>query len=251
MKIGIVDSGLGGFSSFPDFLEKNFFLEYFYFADNLNFPYNSKEETFLLERINKIITFLEKIGCEKIFMACNSVSVLLKKYPFSVDSKLIFVTENIYENILKIENENLTTIIGTQHTINSNFYQKILAEKRIKHNAIATPFLAEIAEDFLVNKKVNKTLLKREFEKIIISKDQTLILACTHYSFLIKEIFILFPEITIIDSNGVHFKSKKILSEQKKFDFLKQVFCTKKSLSFELGVKKIVKKNVEILNIEL
>ena len=70
-KIGVFDSGLGGLTVLFNLNNSN---EYVYVADQKNNPYGEKTIEQLLDYSKKIVDFLISKECDKIVIACNTVS---------------------------------------------------------------------------------------------------------------------------------------------------------------------------------
>lgn len=85
LKIGVLDSGLGGLSVLPG-LSSAFSSELFYYGDLANSPFGPKPTEVVLALTDTICKFLiEKQGVESILIACNtatsaSVEFLREKY---------------------------------------------------------------------------------------------------------------------------------------------------------------------------
>ena len=59
MKIGVLDSGIGGLTVLKKLIDNCPNHEYIYFGDTLNMPYGEKTREKLVECGNKIISFLK------------------------------------------------------------------------------------------------------------------------------------------------------------------------------------------------
>ena len=71
------DSGVGGLSVFKAVKELNNEIEAYYLFDNECFPYGNKTESFLIERVDRLI----EVACSRfelsaIVVACNTASTV-------------------------------------------------------------------------------------------------------------------------------------------------------------------------------
>ena len=74
MKIGIFDSGIGGFSLLSELASRVADAEFIYYADSKNAPYGEKSEEEILKLSDRAIGFLTDQGAEAIVIACNTAT---------------------------------------------------------------------------------------------------------------------------------------------------------------------------------
>ena len=231
--IGVFDSGLGGLTILKALIKKLPQYDYMYFGDNINAPYGNKSHEEIYQHTEKALDFLFSQKCEIVILACNTASAealrkiqveyLPKKYP---DRKVLGVlipsveeaVEAFKNNKPSLDNKRVG-IIATCATVNSNKYQKEIfkLDKQVKVFSIATPLLAPIVEAGKENKTKTTEILKEYLEKLKKKNIKYLILGCTHYSFLQKQIQkILGKDIKIINTEkAVAEKLKSYLDKHK------------------------------------
>lgn len=225
----IFDSGIGGLSilnSIKKILPK---INYIYVLDNQAFPYGKKKEFFIIERSVKIINTIKKnYPITIVLIACNTastigLSILKKTFNFPVIG--IFPEIKTAEKITK---NKIIGLIATKATINSfyikNKIYKISSENTIK--IIATNRLAEIAENKIKKILTSNIELKKIFQPwtTLLVPPDTIILGCTHFLLLKKEIKkILYQATYFIDSRKTikyiikkHFEKKCLKQHIKK-----------------------------------
>lgn len=195
--IGVFDSGVGGLTVLRHFLIDHPQYNYIYLGDNANVPYGNKSPEIIYGYTKKAVDFLYSKGCKLIIIACNSASAqalrkiqqeyLPKKYP---DLKVLGVIRPIAEKIISFENIKKIGIIGTRATINSNIYSDEIRflNSSIEINQKATPLLVPLIEEGWLNKPETKMILKKYLRSLKVKQIQALVLACTHYPFLLKNI---------------------------------------------------------------
>ncbi|XBC39712.1 MAG: glutamate racemase [Buchnera aphidicola (Chaetogeoica yunlongensis)] len=205
--IVIFDSGFGGLSIYKTIKKKYPYINYIYIFDNKNFPYGEKQDQFILAQILKIITAIKKkIKIKMVILACNTVTITslitLKNY---FRFPIIGISPDFIKAINTTKNK-VIGLLGTKITINHyhvKYFIKLLSPKyTIK------PFynnkLVKIAENKLITKSLSIKKLKTILQPLLLLPNipDTIILGCTHFSFLKKEIKkIFFNKINIIDSN--------------------------------------------------
>ncbi len=195
--IGVFDSGVGGLTVLQHFLKDLPQYKYIYLGDNANVPYGNKSSEIIYNYSKKAVDFLNSQGCKIIIFACNSASsqalrriqqeYLPEKYP---NVKVLGVIRPIAEKIASFKNIKKIGIIGTKATINSNVYDRELFSLRSDIEIIqkATPLLVPLIEESWLNKPETKMILKKYLLTLKTKQIDSLILACTHYPFLLKDI---------------------------------------------------------------
>ncbi len=195
--IGVFDSGVGGLTVLYHFLNDHSDYNFIYLGDNANVPYGNKSPEIIYVYTQKAIDFLYQQGCKLIIIACNSSSsqalrkiqqeYLPKHYP---DLRVLGVIRPIAEKMASLKNIKRIGIIGTRATINSNSYIKEIKDlnSNVELFQKATPLLVPLIEEAYAKKPETKMILKKYLLELKLKKVQALVLACTHYPFLLKEI---------------------------------------------------------------
>ena len=239
--IGVFDSGFGGLTILKQFLseEENYnegedcnprlhcnnFLQqynYLYLGDNARAPYGNKSQDVIYNYTKEAVDFLFKQGCELIIIACNTASAkalrkiqqewLPKHQP---DKRVLGVVIPIAEQAVKLSRFNRIGIIGTRATIESGVYEQELNKLKtgLEIYSQACPLLVPLIEEAWLKKPETRMILKKYLRLLKQKKIDTLILGCTHYPFLIKDIQ------RIMGKNCQVLDSPKIVAEKLK-DYL-------------------------------
>ncbi len=174
MKIGILDSGIGGLTVLKSLLNKCPNHEYIYFGDTLHLPYGEKTCEEVVGYANEIIKFFENEKVDVIVIACGTLSS--NKEHLKSNKEIIDIISPIKN---KLDKYSKISIIATPLSIKTNAFKKYLTSEL---NLIACPKLVPIIEgnDYSSLDNVLKDYLES-------TKDSdALILGCTHYP-IIKE----------------------------------------------------------------
>ncbi len=75
--IGVIDSGIGGFTVLKALQERLPNENYIYFGDSKRMPYGERENDELILLANSIIRDLENRGVKVVVLACNTLSSLI------------------------------------------------------------------------------------------------------------------------------------------------------------------------------
>lgn len=207
--IGIFDSGIGGLTVahaikrlLPD-------EDLIYFGDTAHLPYGDKSEAAIQVYSIKIADILLKKGCKVIVIACNSASSasyeLLKEY-VRTDTHIINVIDPMVDLVTKNFKGSEIGLIGTKRTVQSGVYARKIQEanKNIRLHSLATPLLAPMIEEGFFNNQISHEIIAQYLADPELQNIEALILACTHYPLIMKEIQEYYKgNMTVLDSSEV------------------------------------------------
>lgn len=184
-KIGIFDSGVGGLTVLKSLSDKYKCIDYIYIGDNKYCPYGDKTKEELLNYAKRIVNYFIEKGISIIVIACNtSCSQTLDELKqIYKNITFIGVIDSTIDVFLKSKKNNVL-VIGTSATINSNIYESKIKKKNnnIKVTNLATPKLVPLIENMEMTKEALNEYLN-PYNDI-----DSIILACTHYKLIEKEI---------------------------------------------------------------
>lgn len=219
--IGIFDSGIGGLTvayAIKKLLPDENLI---YFGDTAHLPYGDKSEAAIQAYSVRIANILLKKGCKVIVIACNSASSaayeLLKEY-VRKDTHIINVIDPMVAVIGRELGGKHIGLIGTKRTVQSNVYERKIKEieKGITLHSLATPLLAPMIEEGFFNNQISHEIIAQYLADPILQNIEALILACTHYPLIKKEIREFYStDLRILDSSEVVAQAlKKYLQEE-------------------------------------
>lgn len=202
MKIGMFDSGVGGLTvlkSIRDVYDK---VDIVYLGDTARVPYGIKSKDTIITYAKESANFLLSQSVDLILIACNSVSAnAMDVLQNTLNIPVIGVIEAGVKSALKYSKTKHIGIIGTTATINSNAYQKLLETFNIKTYSKACPLFVPIVEEMLINTDISKKAVEFYLQDFKTLKDvDTLILGCTHYPLLQKDIREFLQNINLVSS---------------------------------------------------
>ena len=201
--IGVFDSGIGGLNVLKRATAKLPHESFIYFGDNENAPYGNKSESELFELSKNAVNTLLSRGVKAIVVACNTVSSSVFNKLLSVSPvPLIPTLPPIVKNKAK-----RTLLMCTPNTAKSDYVLKNYDFAQV----LPLPFLAAEIERYLYSKdnfteKHAKSTKLNRLKNVNLDKDlrgaygiyDIVVLGCTHYTFLKKEIAARFPSAKII-----------------------------------------------------
>lgn len=207
--IGIFDSGIGGLTvaqSVTRLLPKE---QLIYFGYTAHLPYGDKSFDAIRSYSIRIADFLLDKKCKVILIACNTASAaaydILTEY---VGDKAIVmnVIDPLVEKVAGDKSIQKVGIIGTKTTVASGVYEKKLKDKRadLEVASLATALLASMIEAGFYNNSVSQAVINSYLSYPDFQDIQGIILACTHYPLIRKEIeFYFHSRIKVFDSTDI------------------------------------------------
>ena len=212
--IGVFDSGIGGLTVANAIMEHLPNEQILYFGDTAHLPYGDKSADAIRYYCLKIVKFLLERNCKMIVIACNSASsagykVLLEFFK----GQALFV--NVVDPLVEVTASrkfNKVGVIATKATIASGIYQQQLLHRQahLSVSALATPLLVPMIEEGYFNNQISQTILHSYLGNPIFEGIESLLLACTHYPLVKKEIEAYFSsQVEVFDSTFVVAKEVK------------------------------------------
>ena len=220
--IGVFDSGIGGLTvahAISRLLPNE---QIIYFGDTAHLPYGDKSKDLIRSYSSDITNFLlHHKHCKCIVIACNTASAAAYEYLRDIHkgSVPIFnVIDPIIESVVADESIKHVGIIATKTTILSGVYQEKLSRRRpsLTYSALATPLLAPMIEEGFYNNNISQTVIHNYLEQPELKDIDALILGCTHYVMIKKEINEFYGgKVKLFDSTDiVATKLKAILAKE-------------------------------------
>lgn len=198
--LAFFDSGVGGLTVFEKVRKLLPEENCLYFGDTKNMPYGEKTTEQLVEYADKIFKFFEQQNAKAVIIACNTSSaVTYEKLKNNYNFKIYPIIQSVCSKIASINNVKKLTVIATPATINSHAYSKEIAKynPNIQVSEIAAPNWVRIVEEHRINSP-QSILQVQEVLKRVENPDK-IILACTHYPYLMDVLKKFIPEEKFID----------------------------------------------------
>jgi len=187
IKIGIFDSGIGGFTILNSLLKTRKDVEIFYLADTKRIPYGNKnfEEIRLIAK--EICNFFEDKNLDALLIACNTTNACALDI---LENNLRIPCFDLINSVSEKVNKQIIGILATQTTVKSLYYKIALSSKKENLKIIqkdCPEFVPEIEKEKLNFMKLNN--LSDLYLKPLLNKNiEELILGCSHYP-LIYDLF--------------------------------------------------------------
>lgn len=266
--IGVFDSGSGGIDILRGIIKELPSYDYLYLGDTARTPYGTRSKEVVYEFTKQAVDFMFANNCELVIFACNTASsdalrkiqqeYLPKHYP---DKKVLGVLIPAAEEaVTKTKNKKIG-VIATERTVQSGAFVRELTkiEPKIKVFQNPSPLLVPIIEEGEQDSKIMKMILENYLNPLKTKGIDTLILGCTHYGIVEKQIKkIVGPDITVISEAKIvpkklinylrrHPEIDKRLGKNSKVNF----YTTDLTQKFVLLGSKFFGKKIKALKVSL
>ena len=254
LKIGIFDSGIGGFTVLNSLLKTRKDVAVFYLADTKRIPYGNKNLKEIRLIAKEICTFFEDKNLDALLIACNTTNACALDI---LEAKLKIPCFDLINSVSEILNKNIIGVWATTTTVRSAYYKEAITSKKknLKIFQQECPeFVTEIEKEDLNFNKID-SLSNLYLKPLLNQSIEELILGCSHYpliyDFLRNKID---PKIKIIDPSESlikKFNKSFAIPETESYESLSyenvKFFVTSekdnfsKKVKFWLGINKEIK----------
>jgi len=180
LKIGIFDSGIGGFTILNSLLKTRKDVDVFYLADTKRIPYGIKNFKEIRLIAMEICNFFVDKNLDALFVACNTTNACALDI---LEDNLKVPCFDLINSVSEIVDKQIIGVLATQTTVRSSYYKNAINSK--KKNTIifqqeCPEFVSEIEKEKLNLDKLNY-LSELYLRPLIKNNIELLILGCSHY----------------------------------------------------------------------
>jgi len=202
--IGIFDSGVGGLTVAREVFGLLPGEDVVYFGDVGRTPYGGRSKEIIIKFTAQDVAFLMEHRVKFIICACNTVSaVAMDEIACNYKVQMIGVIRPGVETAVGATKNGRIGVIGTQATVNSNAYARVIHEldARLKVFSLACPLFVPLAEEGYIDKEATYLIARDYLQTMLDVEVDTLILGCTHYPLLEHVIAdVMGDKVTLINS---------------------------------------------------
>ena len=244
LKIGIFDSGIGGFTILDSLLKTRRDVDVFYLADTKRVPYGNKDFHHIRSIAKEICFWFENKNFDALLVACNTTNACALDI---LENNLEIPVFDLINSVSETLSRGNIGVLATPATIKTSYYKKIIESKKenLKVFQQSCPELVSEIEktkpnlnklNYLWNLYLNP-LLKKDIEEII--------LGCSHYPLIYnvlrnkmpQSIRIIDPSVALVNKfNNSFLISKNVSYESISYENV-NFFVTSKSEEFSKKVK--------------
>jgi glutamate racemase len=179
-KIGIFDSGMGGFTILNSLLRTRKDVEVFYLADTERIPFGSKNIKEIRLIAKEICTFFEAKNLDALLIACNTTNACALDI---LQNNLGVPCFDLINSVSEMVHRQRIGVLATPATVRSSYYKKAISSKNENSKIFqqeCPEFVSEIEKEKLDFNKLN--YLSDLYLRPLLNKNiEELILGCSHY----------------------------------------------------------------------
>ncbi|QGU96761.1 glutamate racemase [Clostridium bovifaecis] len=205
MPIGFFDSGVGGLSVLREAIKLLPNEDFIYFGDSLNAPYGVKSVDEVKELSFHASELLLEYKVKAIVVACNTAtSAAIEDLRNTYKDIPIIGIEPALKPAVELNRKGKVVIMATPMTLAERKFHSLM--EKYKENAdivpLPCPGLVEYIEKGIVEGEGINSFLREKFSTLKGEKISSVVLGCTHYPFIKRELSkVLGSEVVIIDGS--------------------------------------------------
>jgi len=257
LRLGIFDSGIGGFSVLKSLLSSRTDVEVIYLADLARNPYGEKDSKEIRNIAIQISDWFKEKEIDALLVACNTTNACALDI---LQNNLKIPCFDLITSVSKIISSNSIGILATTATVKSSFYKIIIKNRSpdIKVFQQSCPqFVSEIEKIPINLEKIN-FLADLYLGPLLRKNIRELILGCSHYPLIYQilrkavpsNIKIIDPSIALTNSLNNYFHPLIKNNKSNKYDNV-EFFATGKIDEFSLKLTNWLEINKKITLVNL
>ena len=180
LKVGIFDSGIGGFTILNSLLKTRKDVEVFYLADRKRIPFGNKNFEEIRIIAKEICTFFENKNLDALLIACNTTNACALDI---LEKNLKVPCFDLINSVSEMVDKQIIGVMATQTTVRSSYYKNAISSKKEKTKIFqqeCPEFVPEIEKEKLNFSNLN--YLSDLYLKPLLNENiEELILGCSHY----------------------------------------------------------------------
>jgi len=193
MSILVFDSGIGGLTVLRELRVLLPQKQIIYAVDDAGFPYGDWQEDALIARMEEIISrLIERTRPEMVVIACNTASTLIlpvlrKRF----DIPFVGTVPAIKPAASRTSSGQIS-VLATPGTVERDYTRNLIGEFASKVNVrlVGATRLAAMAEAYMLRQPIDEAVIAREIKDCFVdrlgARTDIVVLACTHYPFLVN-----------------------------------------------------------------
>jgi glutamate racemase len=203
LRIGIFDSGLGGISVLREVRHRLPEVSLAYVADSAWVPYGARSEEFIRQRARALAEFLVGQDCDMIVVACNTATAAAVPMLRGSLAQPIVGMEPAVKPATAATRSGTVGVLATVGTLQSARFAALLDQfgASIQVLTRACPGLVEQVEAADLDGPHTQALVRQYVLPLVQGGADTLVLGCTHFTFLRRLIeAVAGPDVRVIDT---------------------------------------------------
>lgn len=190
------DSGLGGLTVLQELRQVAPACDYVYVADHAFCPYGTKPPSEIAFRVVQIADFLKRLGAQSLVVACNTASVFSQEIRSATRIPVLDVIAPTC-NFVAFAKYKKVALLATRATVQSGAYQQRLNRMGIETLCWNCSSLVPLVESG-ASEEQRLNAVAECLRGLLEAKAEAVILGCTHFPFLAKEISLFCGDAQIV-----------------------------------------------------
>lgn len=219
--IGIFDSGMGGLSVYQRVHERLPTESIIYVADSRFLPYGDRPTAIIQERALVISQYLVDQGAKALVVACNTATAAAVHEIRSAFDLPIIGMEPGLKPAINLTSSGKVAILATSNTLESEKFNHLKA-RHTGHGEVSVvpcPGWVELVEQPSTDVETKLNLIRERIQPQLELGVDTLVLGCTHFTFLSELIRqVAGPSVKLIDTGQA--VARHLNDQLLKFDLL-------------------------------
>jgi glutamate racemase len=224
MRLGLFDSGVGGFTVLKKVIQLCPNSSFIYLADTARLPYGLKTTDEIMQIAEEISSWFSQQNIDAFLVACNTTNAialdLLKK---NLDVPVFDLIGSAASTI----QESRVGVIATPSTVRTKAYTNAILKYKPKTFVIEQPcpeFVPMIEMDNINSEDITNVAI-RYLQPLLNQKIDTLILGCSHYPLITPLLTKILPSsVKLIDPAEALSLKLKLFMDSKMSNFSKKKF---------------------------
>ncbi len=203
--IGVLDSGIGGFSVVRRVRRLLPGENLIYFGDGAHIPYGNYAQDRIVAMARYMFEFMQARQVKALLVACNTISCIVDRCGGMVSCPTFNAVQAGADAVSRLDVEKVG-VISTVFTHNSRCYPQRIGLKSPKKMVVLScgcPDLARLVEHNLGNPagmvQVEENLRQELDDMVLRERIDCCVLGCTHYPLVEDSIRKLYPQLPLID----------------------------------------------------
>ena len=202
--IGIIDSGIGGFSVALKLQKRLPHENLLYFGDGGNMPYGNHTAEEILAMTRRMIRFMAERDVKTLLVACNTISCLIDQYETDIACPLFSIVQAGADAAARTSMHKIG-VISTHFTASTHCYPELIAKIAPEKAVVSRGYsdLAKIIEHHLGDPAGQAAIdqnIRDNLDELVHQEHiDGCLLGCTHYPLVEQNITRLYPGLRLID----------------------------------------------------
>lgn len=203
--IGVIDSGVGGFSVARQVRKLLPHEDLIYMGDGGNPMYGGRSEEEILTMTRHMLRFMEEREIKVLLVACNTISCLIPRFQEEMSCPVFSVVQAGGRAAAALPQVKKLAVLSTVFTARSGMYPRLIGRLAPEKQVISRPCpnLAALVE-LVVNDPGMRPLIETDLRDDLddlVNEEQVdcCLLGCTHYPLVEDIIHSLYPDLFLLD----------------------------------------------------